>query len=248
MTRYILIDPADHIYTTPNGSPLWASAPHALFTVRIDATHTAARLPATPHTLTAEPGVQTVEPRAFFNTEFGFLISQAVALVRHREAFEFDPLTGEKITWSADNTRAFGTRGREYFPRIDPAVIGLIEHAFEPRLLVGRNIRRSYFSLIAGYIAPGETMEQAFAREVWEEAGRRVSDIVYVASQPWPTSSSLMFGVRATTSDDTAIGECDGELAEIRWITRADIHHSTLPLAPEGSLAHRMIQDWANTT
>lgn len=239
MTGYILIDAADRICIAPNGGPLWPSPPPHLFQVRIDAAHWAVRLPARCDT--------GVEPRTFFHTKYGFVVSQAVALVRHREAFSFDPLTGEEMTWSDDNTRVFGSDGREFFPRIDPAVIGLIEHTEEPRLLVGRNVRRDYFSLIAGYIAPGETMEQAFEREAWEETGRRVSNISYVASQPWPTSSSLMFGVRATTSDDTAIGECDGELAEIRWITHADIQDKTLPLAPLGSLAHRMIQQWANT-
>lgn len=237
MTGYILVDAADRICLNPAGGPLWPAVSGALFQVRIDAAHWAARLP------TEHPG--SVEPRALFDTEFGFLVSQAVALVRHREAFAFDPLTGEEMTWSADNTRAFGSGGREFFPRIDPAVIGLIEHAEEPRLLVGRNVRRDYFSLIAGYIAPGETMEQAFEREVWEETGRRVSDISYVASQPWPTSSSLMFGVQAKTADDAAVGACDGELAEIRWITLDDIQGKTLPLAPLGSLAHRMIQKWA---
>lgn len=239
MTSYILVDAADRILPTPEGSPLWPTAPGCLFEVRIDAAHWAARLP------TVHP--ESVEPRAFFDTPHAFTISQAVALVRHREAFAFDPCTGEELVWSEDNTRVFGSGGRELFPRIDPAVIGLIEHAERPRLLVGRNIRRDYFSLIAGYIAPGETMEQAFAREAWEETGRRVSNISYVASQPWPTSSSLMFGVRATTTDDTPVGECDGELAEIRWITAADISGNTLPLAPLGSLGHRMISKWAST-
>lgn len=175
-------------------------------------------------------------------------VYRAVALLRHRERYRFDPADGSKLQYSPSGDRATGASGREVFPRIDPAVIGIVEHVDSGRILLGRNaLRPQYFSLIAGYVSVGETLEQAFVREVWEETGRRVRDVRYVDSQPWPTSSSLMIGFHGVSADEQAHGPTDGELAEVKWVSAAEINEGRIPLAPAGSLAHSMIFSWAST-
>ena len=127
----------------------------------------------------------------------------------------------------------------------DPAVIGLIELAGTDRVLLARDARRDFFSLVAGYVEPGESLEHAFAREVAEETGRTCRDIRYAGSQPWPISDSVMIGFTAVTDDADARWGTDGELAEIIWAGPADILDGAVPIAPPGSIAHRLIIGWA---
>ncbi len=118
--------------------------------------------------------------------------------------------------------------GREHFPRIDPAVIMLVELADPPdgipRCLLGRHpgLPGRIYSTLAGYVDPGETLEQAVAREVREEAGIGVTDIRYVASQPWPFPGSLMLGFRARSRDQEPDFAAD-ELEDARWFTADEI-------------------------
>lgn len=182
-------------------------------------------------------------------------VEEGVALLRHRQAFRFDPRDGSPLQYDAAGRVASGASGRPVFPRIDPAVIGVVERprvdgdgdGDQPAILLAENRRRpGYYSLIAGYVDPGETPEEAFAREVLEETGRRITGIQYVASQPWPVSGSLMLGFRASAVDLDPVAETDGELAEVRWATRGEIRAGALPLplAAPGSIAHRMITAW----
>lgn len=110
----------------------------------------------------------------------------------------------------------------EHFPRTDPVTIMLVEH--EGRILLGRQPRfpAGRYSALAGFVEPGETIEEAVAREVFEEAGVRVRDVTYVASQPWPFPSSLMIGCHAH-ADDAAITIDTTELEDVRWFTREDV-------------------------
>ena len=113
----------------------------------------------------------------------------------------------------------------QHFPRTDPVTIMLVEN--EGRLLLGRQPRfppRS-FSALAGFVEPGETIEEAVAREVWEEAGLRVRDVEYIATQPWPFPSQLMIGCYSQT-DETEITLDVEELEEARWFTREEVEHS----------------------
>ena len=112
--------------------------------------------------------------------------------------------------------------GAEHFPRVDPVTIMLVEH--EGNLLLGRQPRfppRSY-SALAGFVEPGETLEEAVARETLEEAGVCVRDVTYVTSQPWPFPSSLMIGCHAF-ADDASLTIDETELEDARWFTRADV-------------------------
>jgi NAD+ diphosphatase len=110
----------------------------------------------------------------------------------------------------------------QHFPRVDPVVIMLAEH--EGRLLLGRQPQYppGRYSALAGFLEPGESIEAAVARELHEEAGIKVADVIYVASQPWPFPSSLMIGCHARalgaelTIDRT-------ELDDARWFTRDEI-------------------------
>ncbi|MCZ9296993.1 NAD(+) diphosphatase [Corynebacterium yonathiae] len=173
------------------------------------------------------------------------LILQAIALIRNRREQRFDPRTGRKLDYPApgivgcdpDDAR------RMVFPRLDPAVIGLIRLAGTDRILLARNRRRnSFFSLIAGYVEPGETAEAAFAREALEETGRRVEALRYWGSQSWPPSGSLMLGFCAQTADVHPTCHTDGELEEIRWVERSELPELSLPRP--GSIAHTMIMEW----
>ncbi len=112
--------------------------------------------------------------------------------------------------------------GRSHFPRTDPVVIMLVEH--EGRLLLGRRPvwPPGRYSLLAGFVAPGETPEEAVAREVLEESGIQVLDSRYIASQPWPFPASLMLGYCAESRG--GVPRCvDGELDDVRWFTHEEV-------------------------
>jgi NAD+ diphosphatase len=136
-----------------------------------------------------------------------------------------------------------------HFPRTDPVVIVRVSDGADA-LLLGRQASwpEGRFSVLAGYVEPGETLEEAVRREVLEESGVAVDSVSYVASQPWPFPSSLMLGFSALAAHgDPAPG--DDELAEVRWFDRAEIARSArgkgaLELSPGYSIARRLIDDW----
>ena len=118
--------------------------------------------------------------------------------------------------------------GRNAFPRIDPAVITLVEYRPEdgrpPMCLLGNHHRPppNVFSTLSGFTEPGESLEETVAREVFEEVGVRVSAANYQASQPWPFPSSLMLGFRAR-AETTSIEVNPEELVEARWFTADEV-------------------------
>lgn len=118
--------------------------------------------------------------------------------------------------------RRCGSCGGEHYPRVDPVVIMLA--TFEDRLLLGRQPQYppGRYSALAGFVEPGETVEAAVARELHEEAGIAVTDVRYLASQPWPFPSSLMIGCTAQAAGDSLTIDRD-ELDDARWFTRAEV-------------------------
>lgn len=110
----------------------------------------------------------------------------------------------------------------EHFPRVDPVTIMLVEH--EDRLLLGRQPRFPVgnYSALAGFVEPGESLEEAVAREVFEEAGVRVRGVSYIASQPWPFPSNLMIGCVAQADNPTVTIDRT-ELEDARWFSRAEV-------------------------
>lgn len=147
--------------------------------------------------------------------------------------------------------RVCGTCSAEHFPRVDPVVIMLAE--FEGRVLVGRQggFPPGFFSALAGFVEPGESLEEAVARELFEEAGIRVSDVRYVASQPWPFPSSLMIGCRAVAKDP-ALTLDTTEIEAAMWVDRDDVRAALAGdmgapfLAPPSlAIARHLLEDWA---
>jgi NAD+ diphosphatase len=135
--------------------------------------------------------------------------------------------------------------GTETFPRLDPAIIVLVTDASGERALLGRQASWApgRYSTIAGFVEPGETLEDAVIREVEEETGVIVGDVEYVASQPWPFPSSLMLGFRAVARSQE-ITLRDGELEDARWFTRADVAAGRPSLPPAGAISARLIDAW----
>lgn len=141
--------------------------------------------------------------------------------------------------------------GAEHYPRVDPVAIMIVEQ--DDRLLLGRQPRFAprLWSALAGFVEPGEAIEEAVAREVFEEAGVRVRDVTYVTSQPWPFPSSLMIGCHAL-ADDPSIRIDPAELEDARWFTRAEIEaalaggagEAAIMLPPAQAIAHQLVRWW----
>ena len=138
----------------------------------------------------------------------------------------------------------------EHFPRTDPVVIML--PTFGDRCLLGRQSAwpKGMYSALAGFLEPGESIEEACAREVMEEAGLTAVNVSYHSTQPWPYPSSLMIGLFAEVADDNAAAD-DTELEEVRWFTRPQIQamlrgELSDARAPGAmAIAHQLIKAWA---
>jgi NAD+ diphosphatase len=133
--------------------------------------------------------------------------------------------------------------GTEFFPRIDPAIIVLVTDG--ERALLGRQASwpAGRYSTIAGFVEPGESLEDAVVREVREETSVEVLEVEYHSSQPWPFPSSLMVGFRARAAA-TAAACPDGELEDARWFSYSDLAGGTPALPPPQSISFRLIADW----
>ena len=135
--------------------------------------------------------------------------------------------------------------GNILYPRVDPAIIVLVTH--QDRCLLGRKSSANRYSTLAGFVEPGESLEASVCREVQEETNIQVASLHYHASQPWPYPASLMLGFHAL-AENTDIHCNDGELAEARWFSRADIIHglktADLVLSTRQSIAYALVRDW----
>jgi NAD+ diphosphatase len=133
--------------------------------------------------------------------------------------------------------------GVEAFPRIDPAIIVMVTDG--ARALLGRQASwpAGRYSTIAGFVEPGESLEDAVVREVAEETGVAVHGIHYHSSQPWPFPASLMVGFQARCAPDAAIA-VGGELEDARWFTRTEIDAGAAGLPPSHSISYRLISTW----
>jgi NAD+ diphosphatase len=135
------------------------------------------------------------------------------------------------------------TCAHQQFPRLDPAVIVLVTDG--ERALLGRQPAwpPGRYSTVAGFVEPGESLEDAVAREVREETGVVVDEVIYHSSQPWPFPSSLMLGFCARASR-TDIDLSDQELEDARWFTRAQLAAGEIALPTTHSISFRLIEDW----
>ncbi len=138
----------------------------------------------------------------------------------------------------------------EHFPRTDPVVI-MLPHLGE-RCMLGRQAvwPQGMFSALAGFLEPGESIEEACARELYEEAALRARKVRYHSTQPWPYPSSLMIGLLAEVEDDKAVAD-QAELSEIRWFTRAEARDLIAGkfegafVPPRMAIAHQLIKAWS---
>jgi NAD+ diphosphatase len=138
--------------------------------------------------------------------------------------------------------------GTHHFPRVDPVVIMLVTH--EGRCLLGRQprFRPGMWSCLAGFVEPGETLEDAARREIFEEAGVRLGRVDYAMSQPWPFPSQLMVGVSGEALDDRLTID-EVELEEARWFSREEVaamlegrHEAGFFAPPPAAIAHHLLK------
>ena len=178
------------------------------------------------------------------------LLTHAVALAYWHDTHTHCPRCGTAtIPASAGHLTTCPRDGTEHFPRLDPAVIMLVTDP-DDRCLLARNALwpKGRMSVLAGFVEPGESVEQAVAREVFEEAAIIVGQIRYLGSQPWPMPRSLMLGFQAMAAGGQRITVDDDEIGEARWFTReemrASIDSGELGIAPTSSIARRLIEYW----
>lgn len=140
-----------------------------------------------------------------------------------------------------------------HFPRTDPVVIMLITYGNS--VLMGRSPGwpAGMYSLLAGFVEPGETLEAAVRREVFEESGVRVGEVDYLSSQPWPFPASLMFGCQGkAVSKEITIDPV--EIEDAVWVSREDMleifsgNHATILPARKGAIAHFLLENWLADT
>ena len=181
------------------------------------------------------------------------LLAQARALLHWRATHRYCPACGSALAYSQGGWQGDcgGCRRVEY-PRTDPAVIVAVSDG--ARLLLGRQAawpaRR--YSTLAGFVEPGESLEAAIAREVWEESRVHVRHARYLASQPWPFPGSLMLGFIADAQSDVPETAQD-ELEDARWFTRVEVQaalredkeDAPLRLSPPMSISRWLIERWA---
>jgi NAD+ diphosphatase len=177
--------------------------------------------------------------------------AQARHLVDWHARHGFCPGCGER-THVQDGgwARRCGTCATEHFPRTDPVVIMLVLDG--ERCLLGRQPAwpRPFFSALAGFVEGGETLEEAVVREVAEEAGLAVSDVRYLASQPWPFPASLMLGCTARAATREIVVD-RSEIEEADWFTRDEVRAALagpttrLAVPPPMAIAHHLIRAWA---
>ena len=174
-----------------------------------------------------------------------FAYARALALWRQRTRFCVH--CGAALrTAHAGHVARCDACASDHYPRIDAAVIMLVSDG--ERLLLGRQASwpQGRYSLLAGFVEPGETLEETVAREVMEEAGVRVLRADYVASQPWPFPSGMMLGFSALAEPD--VPRCNDELEDARWFgraeLRADVAAGKLGLSRPESISRWLIERW----
>ena len=179
------------------------------------------------------------------------LLAYARGLANWQEATRFCSSCGAALNLvSAGHRAACSQCERLHFPRTDPAIIVIVEH--EDACLLGRQAlwRPHQYSTLAGFVEPGESLEDAVRREVREEAGVEVLDCDYQSSQPWPFPASLMLGFTAVARA-REIHLADGELEDARWFTPAqiveDVRSGALRPSSALSISYRLLEHWLRT-
>jgi NAD+ diphosphatase len=190
------------------------------------------------------------------------LLMTAMAMANWHARHQFSPVTGAPTTMRDGGWVRTSEDGAEMWPRTDPAVIVLVHDGVSGEdglCLLGSNAAWSRgragdlprYSCLAGFVEPGESAEQTLVREVAEEVGVHVSNLEYVASQPWPYPGSLMLGFHAVADPDEQLNPDPTEIADARWFTRPEIRAAAnadpdagFAIAMPSSIAHYLIMKW----
>jgi NAD+ diphosphatase len=180
------------------------------------------------------------------------IIAQAKAMIDWHQRHGFCPRCGAPTKMmDAGYRRLCGTCKAEHFPRVDPVVIMLATHGEACLVGRGKQFPPGMFSALAGFVEPGETIEEAVRRELIEEASVKVGEVTYYATQPWPFPSSLMIGCFAQAADRDVKAD-ENELAEVRWLERSVAREliagkqlDGLRVPPPIAIAHHLIKTWA---
>ena len=180
----------------------------------------------------------------------GALLAYARGLIHWHSRHRFCGVCGHgTVSEQAGHQRRCGNPdcGAVHFPRTDPAVIMLIHDG--NRIILGRQSQwpPGMNSVLAGFVEPGESLEEAVAREVMEEVGIAVDDVRYQSSQPWPFPSSIMLGFTARALN-TDIRLSPDEIESARWYSREELRRSpeneSFRLPRRDSIARRLVDDW----
>jgi NAD+ diphosphatase len=173
----------------------------------------------------------------------------ALALNNWHHTHTHCPRCGEPtFITTAGWVRQCPSDGTEHYPRTDAAVIMVITDP-EDRILIARQTvwQQGHFSVVAGFVEPGETLEAAVAREAMEEIGIKIDSVTYMGSQPWPFPASLMLAFVATTSSSEITVDGD-EIAEAYWYSRAELvaacKAGELRIPSKVSVARKLIEHW----
>ena len=229
------------------GKLVWQAArgDEALF---LGLDHGAPRFAALP---TARPGPDTRALLGLLDATDAPLFAAALSLASWHQRHGFCSVCGTpSLIFRGGWGRKCPSCGGEHYPRVDPVVIMLA--TFDDRLLLGRQpiYPPGRYSALAGFVEPGETVEAAVARELGEEAGIAVTDVRYVASQPWPFPSSLMIGCTAQATGDSLTIDHE-ELDDARWFTRSEVaaalsgsRDSAFLPPPRFAIARTLIDHW----
>jgi NAD+ diphosphatase len=178
------------------------------------------------------------------------LLTEALGILNWHLTHTYSPRSGsatvvEKGGWVRRDLET----GAELFPRTDAAIIVGVTDAAD-RILLGSNAlwESNRFSLLAGFVEPGESLEAAVIREVFEESGIRVADPVYLGSQPWPFPASLMLGFTAKVdeSQNSTLTPDGAEILALRWFSRDELRETRAEILLPGptSIAHAIIEEW----
>jgi NAD+ diphosphatase len=185
------------------------------------------------------------------------LLTTAVAVLNWHDAARFCGRDGSAMHPEAAGWhRVCAAHGHEHYPRTDPAIICLVHDGADRVLLARQPVwPQGRFSVLAGFVEAGESLEACVLREIHEEVGVPVRDIAYLGSQAWPFPRSLMVGFQAVGDADAPLRPAKGEIAEARWVTRADLRtalaagdwagEGTLRLPGVVSIARTMLEAWA---
>ncbi|MBW3555044.1 MAG: NAD(+) diphosphatase [Gemmatimonadetes bacterium] len=206
--------------------------------------------PEAEHAATRQEGEEFAGVRAAASSlaafEAGLVVYGAGLLAWHRRAQYCGVCGGTTDAGHSGHQRACGGCGAVQFPRTDPAVITLIRRGGRCLLINQPAWPKDRFAAVAGFVEPGETLEQAVAREVAEEVGLSLTAVEYMGSQPWPFPHSLMIGFRSVAAEgEVRLG---AEVREARWFTRAQLRAGVdageLSLPTPFSISRSLVDDW----